>query len=484
MIPLSAAGEEEGMCLGFGTDISELIETEQRLEEQKVIFRGITDTLSTSITLRRGRRLLYTNHALETLTGYSRKEMDSNPIGFFIHPDVRDKINQEIRDWQDGGKGLLSREIPIITKNGEHRWVALNMAIVEHAGEPTTVATAYDITRRKQAEESLRRAHDNLEIQVRQRTEQLALAKADLEADVHRREVSETKLMRQYTELSKLNQQLQSAHEQLVQSEKLASIGQLAAGVAHEINNPIGYVQSNLGSLDSYLQDLFELLAAYEAAAAALPADHPALLAATALRREKDLDFLRQDVPNLMGESQEGIGRVRKIVADLKDFSRVDSDQTWQWTDLHRGLDSTLNIVNNEIKYKADVVKEYGDLPEVECLSSQLNQVFMNLLVNAAHSIKANRGLITLRTGREGSDVWVEVADNGCGIPPENLGRIFDPFFTTKPVGKGTGLGLSLSYGIVQKHHGRIEVKSQIEQGTTFRVTLPIKQSETERQSP
>lgn len=142
---------------------------------------------------------------------------------------------------------------------------------------------------------------------------------------------------------------------------------------------------------------------------------------------------------------------------------------------MHTGLESTLNIVSNEIKYKADVVKDYGDLPPVECLQSELNQVFMNLLMNASHAIEDARGRIVIRTGTEGRDVWVEVSDNGIGIAPENLGRIFDPFFTTKPVGRGTGLGLSLSYGIVKKHLGRIDVRSVLGQGTTFRMTIPVR---------
>ena len=280
-----------------------------------------------------------------------------------------------------------------------------------------------------------------------------------------------------------VNQQLQLAQDQLVQSEKLASIGQLAAGVAHEINNPVGYVFSNFGSLQKYLGDLFRMLAAYEAAEPLL-AGTPVAAELAAMRREIELDYLKEDVPQLMAESCEGISRVRKIVQDLKDFSHVDARQEWEWTDLHRGIDSTLNIVNNEIKYKADVVKDYGVLPQVQCLASELNQVFMNLLVNAAHAIDKGRGRIHVRTGTgmanggsgEPATVWVEIEDDGCGIPKDDLGRIFDPFFTTKPVGKGTGLGLSLSYGILQKHHGRLEVDSEVGRGTRFRVTVPVSQ--------
>ncbi len=278
--------------------------------------------------------------------------------------------------------------------------------------------------------------------------------------------------------LTELNSQLQRAQDQLVQSEKLASIGQLAAGVAHEINNPVGYVFSNFGTLEKYLAELFRMLAAYEEAEPLL-AGTPAAGRLAALREEIELDYLKEDVPQLMNESREGISRVRKIVQDLKDFSHVDARREWEWTDLHRGIDSTLNIVNNEIKYKADVVKDYGQLPQVQCLSSELNQVFMNLLVNAAHAMpggEKGRGTILVRTGSEGGEVWVEIEDNGSGIAKENLGRIFDPFFTTKAVGQGTGLGLSLSYGIVKKHHGRMEVDSEIGRGTRFRVTVPVSQ--------
>ena len=283
-------------------------------------------------------------------------------------------------------------------------------------------------------------------------------------------------LIRSNEALVELNGKLRLAQDQLMQSEKLASIGQLAAGVAHEINNPVGYVFSNFGTLERYLADLFRMLGAYEEAEPLL-AHTPAARRLAALRQEIELDYLKEDVPTLMAESCEGIKRVRKIVQDLKDFSHVDARQEWEWVDLHKGIDSTLNIVNNEIKYKADVVKQYGTLPEVECLPSELNQVFMNLLVNAAHAVSKERGTITIRSGAsaDGSQVWIEVEDDGCGIARENLSRVFDPFFTTKPVGKGTGLGLSLSYGIVKKHGGRLEVDSEVGRGTRFRVCLPVR---------
>ena len=342
------------------------------------------------------------------------------------------------------------------------------------------VETLLDVSDRRFAEDELRQAKSNLEEQVYKRTAQLAQAKEALEADNERRQEAERVLRAHNNELTELNRKLSEAQEQLLQSEKLASIGQLAAGVAHEINNPIGYVHSNLGSLGNYLKDLFDMIAAVEALMADLPENDGLRQRLSALRDQYDLAFLKEDLPALLDESKEGITRVKKIVQDLKDFSRVDTSQEWQLADLHAGIDSTLNIVRNEIKYKADVAKDYGELPQVECLPSQLNQVFMNLLVNAAHAMKdKERGTITVRTGKIRDDaVWIEVSDDGCGISPENLKRIFDPFFTTKPVGKGTGLGLSLAYGIVQKHHGRIEVESKVGQGTTFRVTLPVSQAD------
>jgi len=284
---------------------------------------------------------------------------------------------------------------------------------------------------------------------------------------------------RQLEEMQKLNYQLEDAHNQLLQSEKMASIGQLAAGVAHEINNPIGYVYSNMGMLEKYVRDAFSMIEQYEQAEGMI-ADEVVRTQLKAAREKLDIEFLKNDLRALMNESKDGITRVKNIVQNLKDFSHVDAANEWHFADLHSGLDSTLNIVNNEIKYKANVIKEYGDIPEIECLPSQLNQVFMNLLVNAAHAIE-ERGAITIRTGCQENGIWVEIADTGNGIAPENLKKIFDPFFTTKPVGKGTGLGLSLSYGIIQKHHGYIEAQSEIGKGTRFKVWLPISQPQGEQ---
>jgi two-component system, NtrC family, sensor kinase len=297
-----------------------------------------------------------------------------------------------------------------------------------------------------------------------------------LRSDLVERQRARDELQQRNDEQQALIRRLEEAQGQLLQAEKMASIGQLAAGVAHEINNPIGYVTSNLGTLQRYVRDLLDIVAAFEAQSAMLPPEQAGELRQLLVDRE--YDYLREDVVALLDESRSGVQRVRQIVQDLKDFSHA-GEQEWQWADLHKGLDSTLNIVHNEIKYVADVERRYGELPQVMCLASQLNQVFMNLLVNAAHALATlgRRGRIVVTTGRLGEEeVFVEVADDGCGIAAEHLHRIFDPFFTTKPVGKGTGLGLSLSYGIVRRHGGRIEVEGRPGVGAIFRVCLPIGQ--------
>ena len=258
-----------------------------------------------------------------------------------------------------------------------------------------------------------------------------------------------------------INRELKATQAQLLQSEKMASIGQLAAGVAHEINNPIGYVYANFSTLSGYVT---ELLALAQGGGSGSGSGKPL-----------DLEFLSEDLPDLLRETRDGLDRVTKIVRDLKDFSRVDTTDAWELADLVAGLESTLNIVQNEVKYKATIERALVALPAVVCRPSEINQVFMNLLVNAAQAIP-ERGVIRLASGFDDEQVWIEVADTGKGMTTEVRNRIFEPFYTTKPVGEGTGLGLSLSYTIVQKHQGRIDVDSEPGRGTTFRITLPRRQ--------
>jgi two-component system, NtrC family, sensor kinase len=269
--------------------------------------------------------------------------------------------------------------------------------------------------------------------------------------------------------------QLQATQSQVVQQEKLATLGQLAAGVAHEINNPMGFITSNLTSLQKYLQRLTQVLAAQQEliGESALPAER--LQGLEQLQRSAKLQYILEDAPALLEETLEGASRVAKIVQDLKTFSRVDSREKTM-ADINHCLDSTLNMVASELRFKAEVVKNFGELPPVYCYPNRLNQVFMNLLVNAAQAIET-QGTITIATWQEQQAVLVSVADTGCGIPPQSLERLFEPFFTTKEAGKGTGLGLSIASDIIREHGGELSVASEVGQGTVFTIRLPKAQA-------
>jgi two-component system, NtrC family, sensor kinase len=278
--------------------------------------------------------------------------------------------------------------------------------------------------------------------------------------------------------IKQAEQERKAIEAQLRQSDKMASIGQLAAGVAHEINNPTGFVSSNLNTLLTYIKDYNTLIDLYQGLARQLENDEKSGCYVEYLQKIKeqessmDINFLKEDILQLIQESREGTERIRKIVQDLKDFAHPGEDKP-KFADINRSIESTLNIVWNEIKYKAQVKKEYGELPEILCYPQQLNQIFANILVNAAQAIN-NKGEIMVKTCLTGEKIMVTISDTGCGISPNNLTRIFDPFFTTKAVGKGTGLGLNVAYNIAKKHNGDILVSSEEGHGTCFTIHIPV----------
>jgi PAS domain S-box-containing protein len=299
---------------------------------------------------------------------------------------------------------------------------------------------------------------------------------AELATGIGRQRLTDL-VLAQNSELTRKNQELQNATVQLFQSDKMASVGQLAAGVAHEINNPMGYINSNLNLLNEYRGEIVQVLGAYEALAAAADGRHdpqllPLLEAIARIKSRINLPQLILDLKDMIDESIEGAERVTHIVKSLRDFSHPESSDA-RMASLNDCIDSTLKIVWNELKYKADVVKDYGDLSPIECYPQELKQVFMNLLVNASQAIP-ERGEIRIRTYAEPPWAVIEIHDTGVGIKPEDIPKVFDPFFTTKEVGKGTGLGLAISYSIINKHHGVLEVDSVPGKGSTFRVKLPL----------
>jgi len=275
---------------------------------------------------------------------------------------------------------------------------------------------------------------------------------------------------------------------QLIQAEKMSSIGQMVAGVAHEINNPVNFIYGNLTHAEDYIKDLLEIIRLYERH---YPQPHPEIAAEI---EEIELDFVTEDLPNLLNSMKVGAERIREIVKSLRIFSRLDEAEVKN-IDLHDGIDSTLMILHNRLKAQPnhpgiEVVKNYGNLPQVECYAGQLNQVFMNIIANAIDALEdcqngaassrenIRNPQIQINTARAGSQVQIRIADNGPGMPESVKQRLFDPFFTTKPVGKGTGLGLSISYQIVvDKHGGQMQCFSTPGQGTEFVIDIPIKQS-------
>ena len=290
----------------------------------------------------------------------------------------------------------------------------------------------------------------------------------------------EQRVIERTRELSEALKQLKESESQLIQSEKMSSLGQMVAGVAHEINTPLAYVKNSLGSVAGRLQDLARLAAETEKLLDLLRsgAANPQELAEQFGLTERLIAQLRahhalEELDALAKDGLHGIGQISEIVGNLRNFSRLDRSKVASF-DLNEGLDSTLAIARHELKYHA-VTKNYGDIPPITCSPSQINQVFLNLVTNAAQALGPGPGEIRITTRREGAGhVAVEVADNGKGIPPEILPKIFDPFFTTKEVGKGTGLGLSIVYKIVEQHGGRISVDSKVGVGTRFTVVLPL----------
>ena len=292
-------------------------------------------------------------------------------------------------------------------------------------------------------------------------------ANQQMEKDIQARKKAEEELSRRYHELTALHQQLANMQAQIVQTEKLASLGQMAAGVAHEINTPLGFVFSNLGTLSKYYENLKNALLSY--------ASNQSVADRESTRSRFDLDFIDEDIPALLGESREGIHRISQIIQNLKEFSQLDNNQEWRPFDLQQALDATLSLLGGQFANRVEIIKEYQDIPLVKCVPAQVNQVFVNLLTNAFQALPEKSGKIVVRTGKSDTNgVFIEIVDNGCGIAEEIKSRVFDPFFTTRPVGKGAGLGLSLSYGIMKNHQGRIEFESSEETGSCFRLFFPI----------
>jgi signal transduction histidine kinase len=268
--------------------------------------------------------------------------------------------------------------------------------------------------------------------------------------------------------------ELNETQTQLIQTEKMSSLGQMVAGIAHEINNPIGFIHGNLSYIESYAEELLNVVTLFREHRSQVSPEVATLI------EESDLDFIREDFPKILQSMRMGTDRICEIVLSLRNFSRLDEAQV-KACDLHEGLESTLLLLNHRLNSQIDLVKNYGKIPKVACHPAQINQVFMNILSNAIDALLERENQldkkIMILTESQEEQVMIRISDNGGGIPPEILGKLFDPFFTTKPVGKGTGLGLAISYKIIEKHQGKIQVHSSEHEGTEFMITLPIQSS-------
>jgi two-component system, NtrC family, sensor kinase len=369
-----------------------------------------------------GGKVSFWNPAARTMFGYASEEAIGKEIHTLIVPEAyRNRFREGLKGFQQTGpEGVIGKtlELYAVQKSGSEIPVEISISALQVKEDWYAAAIIRDISERKAAEEELKKS-----------------------------------------------QQI------ILQQEKMASIGQLAAGVAHEINNPTGFVLSNLGTLVKHVGRLNEFLDAQSHALKALNDDSVATeLAAT--RKKLKIDYIREDIGDIITESLDGLGRIKNIVASLKGFARVGEKET-QMVDINECLDMTLNIVWNELKYKCTLQKKYSDLPPTLCYPQQLSQVFVNILVNAAHAIE-KQGEIRIKTYSSQATNFINISDTGSGIPPEHINQIFDPFFTTKEVGQGTGLGLSIAYDIIKKHSGNIKVNSEIGRGTSFLIELPV----------
>ncbi len=391
----------------------------QKEEEIHAIMEAAADPI---IVYNMEGEVEFINSAFSLVFGYKKDELIGKRIDF-VPEDQKEATGCKVRKVVEG-ESVVNFETQRYTKEGDLLDILISANLYRHDGQPKgMVVTFHDVTQQKKNMEALKQAE--------------AL---------------------------------------LVQSDKMASIGQLAAGVAHEINNPIGFISSNIKTMSEYGRDLKTMIGQYRTFCDAFKQgglqQAEQVCEIDALEQKMDIDYLMEDMTNLLSECREGVERVKKIVMDLKDFSHP-GEESMVSCDINAGIESTLNVIWNELKYKVEVIRDFGELPLIEAFPQQLNQVFMNLLVNAAQAI-TTRGKISITTRASNEEIEVEIADTGDGIPEQHISRIFDPFFTTKEIGKGTGLGLNIAYKIIESHHGRIHVTSKIGEGTVFTICLPV----------
>lgn len=463
------------------------------LKRAELNYRGIFENAAEGIfqTTPEG-RFISANPSLARILGYASPQeliQAFSDISRRLYVDPEQRKAYVLMLETDGG--VRGFETQLFRKDGSSIWVSANSRGVRDSEGRLAMIEGFleDITERKRqqadlsaAHESLRSAHADLELRVQERTHELDEINSRLLREVGDRKCAEREVAQRNRELEAANTELRNAQIRLLQAQKLESIGQLASGIAHEINTPIQFIGDNTRFFGESVETLSNALSRYDAILeAAAKGDLPSLQEITDLRKETDLDYLLSELPQGVKDTQDGLRRVSSIVSALKEFSHPDSREKVH-TDLNAALQNTAVVCRSEWKYVAELSMDLDSrLPLVPCLPGDMNQVFMNLIVNAAHAIQERigsseeKGLIRVSTRLEGDLVCIRIADTGVGIKSGDLHRIFDPFFTTKEIGRGTGQGLAISRNIVvDKHGGRIEVESEVGQGSTFTLHLPV----------
>ncbi|MBD2201265.1 PAS domain S-box protein [Calothrix sp. FACHB-1219] len=425
--------------------------------QTEAMFRSLVENLDDIIyTLSLDGKFTYLSPSFTEMFGYEISEFIDKSFASIINPEDITSYETILQKILAIGKKQAGIEVRVKRADDSDCWIVFNASPIKNTASKVVgfQGNMRDITERKITEADLVR--------------------------------SQTQLQQQTSELQQTLQECQRIQSQLIQSEKMSSIGQLVAGVAHEINNPVNFIYGNLAHANNYTHDLLNFLKLYQKHYPNPPAE------ITEEAEAIDLDFLLQDLPHLLSSMKVGADRIRKIVASLRTFSRFD-EADLKFADIHEGIDSTLTILDYRLKAKPNrptiqVIKEYGDLPLIQCYAGQLNQVFMNILANAIDALEESYELqklacdcLTIRIYTEkinAQHITIRIADNGPGITEQVINRLFDPFYTTKPVGKGTGMGLSISYQIItERHNGSIKCISSPGQGAEFVIEIPIEQS-------